>query len=373
MKSKDALRSWTTPVVDRRNPAGLIHIDTHEKDLHMPKYFRLTRSALLATAAIAALALAGCSSSAGTGDGSTPDGAGGTTTLKVATIGLLSDGALQTGITQGYFDDEGLKLETSVVANPPAGLAAAQSGQVDIAYAPSIPLLNALSQGVPLKVVGPADGYADGAADSGDAAKIDDTGLYASPSKGISSVKDLKGKTIAIPARKAQLEVTISNALNEAGVDPATINWVVLDFTSAVAALASGQVDAAGLVSPFTGQAAAAGSPLLASPGLEFFEEGAVGLWTAGTSTVQSKSMAIAAFQRAIAKANAYANDNPEDAIQAGIDYTKSSLTVDKATVPYWPTEVREADIQRVDDKLVDLGFLTSPVSLDGVILKQAG
>lgn len=335
----------------------------------MTKNSRLARSAVLAAAVLAGVALAGCSSSSsGTGTGTTPGGADGTTTLKVATIGLLSDGALQTGIAQGFFEDEGLVIETSVVANPPAGLAAAQSGQVDIAYAPSIPLLNALSQGVPLEVVQAADGFPDEISEA-----EDDSGLFASPSKGITSIDDLAGKTIAVPARKAQLEVTISNALDGAGVDPAGINWVVLDFTSAVAALASGQVDAAGLVSPFTTQAEQAGSPQISSPAVDFFGGGAVGLWVAGTSTVDSKGDAIAGFARAIARANAFANDNPEEAIQAGIDYTKSTLTVEDATVPYWPTEVREADLQRVDDKLVDLGFLTTSVDLDGVILESAG
>lgn len=332
----------------------------------MTKFPRFIRPALALAAATTVVALAGCSGAtapAASGD------AGATTTLKVATIGLLADGALQLGIEQGFFEEEGLEIETSLVANPPAGLAAAQSGQVDIAYAPSIPLLNAISQGVPLTVVQAADGYADGASEGSDLAEIDDTGLYASQASGITSVDKLAGKTIAVPARKAQLEVTISAALDDAGVDPAGVNWVVLDFTSAAAALASGTVDAAGLVSPFTTQAANAGGALLASPGVEFFEEGAVGLWTAGTSTVAGKADAIAAFQRAIAKSNAYANENPEEAVQAGIDVTESTITVDEATVPYWPTEVREADLQRVNEKLVELGFLTTPVDLDGVIL----
>jgi sulfonate transport system substrate-binding protein len=323
--------------------------------------------AALAALSAAALALAGCSS--GTTGGDAGATSGGTTTLKVATIGLLADGALQLGIEQGFFEEEGLAIETSIVANPPAGLAAAQSGQVDLAYAPSIPLLNALSQGIALDVVQAADGYAEGASDTSDPAEIDDTGLYASAASGVTSVEELEGKTIAVPARKAQLEVTITDVLVDAGVDPATINWVVLDFTSAVAALESGNVDAAGLVSPFTDQAEQAGAPLVSSPGLAFFEEGAVGLWTAGTATVEAKADAIAAFQRAIAKANAYANEHPEDAVQAGIDYTQSSLTVDQATIPYWPTEVREEDVQRTNEKLVELGFLPAPVSLDGVIL----
>ncbi|WP_349885691.1 ABC transporter substrate-binding protein [Microbacterium sp. WHRI 7836] len=300
---------------------------------------------------------------------SSSGGDGELTTLKVATIGLVSDGALIRGQEQGFFEEEGLKLETSVVANPPAGLAAAQGGQVDIAYAPSIPLLNALSSGVPLKVVAPADGFVAGAADAEDPATVDDTGLFASAASGISSVADLKGATIAIPARKAQLEVVISDALDRAGVDPGSVEWVVLDFTSAVAALQSGTVDAAGLVSPFTAEADAAGAVQLDSPSVGFFEEGAVGLWTAGKSTIAAKADAIAAFQRAVAKSNAYANEHPEDAIQAGIDATGSTLTVDDVKLPFWPAEVAPVDLERVNDKLVALGFLAAPVDLEGVVL----
>lgn len=326
---------------------------------------RLARRASGVVVAAAVLALAACSSE----PAGTPSAESGElTTLKVATIGLISDGALVLGQEQGFFEEEGLKLETSVVANPPAGLAAAQGGQVDVAYAPSIPLLNALSSGVPLKVIAPADGFVAGAADAEDPAAVDDTGLFASAASGITSVADLKGATIAIPARKAQLEVVISDALDRAGVDPASVEWVVLDFTSAVAALQSGTVDAAGLVSPFTAEADAAGAVYLDSPSVGFFEEGAVGLWTAGESTITAKADAIAAFQRAVAKSNAYANEHPEDAIQAGIDATGSTLSVDDIKLPFWPAEVAPIDLERVNDKLVALGFLQAPVDLEGVV-----
>lgn len=331
---------------------------------------RLARRAAGVVAAAGVLALAACTSSpADSGSGSGSGAGGELTTLKVATIGLVSDGALLLGQEQGFFEDEGLAIETSVVANPPAGLAAAQSGQVDIAYAPSIPLLNALASGVPLKVVAPADGYVDGAADAEDPAEVDDTGLYASAASGITDVADLEGATIAIPARKAQLEVVITDALDRAGVDPSSVEWVVLDFTSAVAALKSGTVDAAGLVSPFTGEAAAAGATFVSAPSVGFFEEGAVGLWTTGESTLSGKADAIAAFQRAIAKSNAYANEHPEDAIQAGIDATGSTLTVDEVKLPFWPAEVAPIDLERVNEKLGKLGFLPAPVDLEGVVV----
>ncbi len=325
--------------------------------------------AALAVVASAALALTGCSSGS-SGGGDTDSGAeGGLTTLKVATIGLTSDGSLLTGIEQGFFEEEGLEIETSIVANPPAGLAAAQSGQVDIAYSPSIPLLNALSQGVPLQVIGAADGYPEDAMEVDDPSEFDDTGLFAAVGSGITAVDDLAGKTIGIPARNAQLEVVIAGELADAGIDPKTgVNWVVLDFTSAVEALKNGTVDAAGLVSPFTTEAATAGAVQISAPSVGFFESGATGLWVAGTSTIESKADAIAAFQRAIVKSNEYATEHPDEAIQAGLDYTGSTLTIADVKVPVWPTVVRLEDLERPNEKMVALGFLAEPVNLDGVI-----
>ncbi|QBE49743.1 ABC transporter substrate-binding protein [Leucobacter triazinivorans] len=327
----------------------------------------------IALAASAVLALAGCSSGTSGQDdaGSDAMDGGELTTLSVATIGLTSDGSLLTGIEQGFFEEEGLEIETSIVANPPAGLAAVQSGQVDIAYSPSIPLLNALSQGVPIQVIGAADGYPDDPAEIDDPAEFDDTGLFAAVDSGIESIEDLDGKTIAIPARKAQLEVVIAGELEKAGIDPASgVNWVVLDFTSAVAGLKNGTVDAAGLVSPFTTEAAEAGATQLSAPSIGFFETGATGLWTAGTATVEEKGEAIAAFQRAIVKSNEYATANPEEAIQAGLDYTGSTLTVDQVKTPVWPLVVNPEDLERPNEKMVALGFLPQPVDLDGVILQ---
>ena len=124
-------------------------------------------------AALAALTLA-LTACGGSGTAAAP--AGGSTTLKVGTIGIGSDAAIRMAVDKGYFADEGLDVQVSVVANPPAGIAAAQSGQLDVTYTPSIPMLNALSQNVPLTVVAAADGYADGAADSGSTDKVDDTG-----------------------------------------------------------------------------------------------------------------------------------------------------------------------------------------------------
>lgn len=321
----------------------------------------------IALAGLLALALTGCSS-ASTGSGAN---ASGSTTLKVGTIGLSSDAALKIGIDKGFFKDEKLNIEVSTIANPPAGIAAAQSGQLDLAYSPSIPLLNALSQHVPLKIVSAADGYEASAKQPANLAEVDDTGLFVAKGSSITSAKDLAGKTVAIPARKAQLEVTISKVIKDDGGDPSSVKWMVLDFSSALQSLNASRVDAAGLVAPFTGKAEAAGDVRLASPGVAFFKEGAVGLYVAGASTTTKEPAALQAFQRGIYKANAYCNTHLAECQQVGADLTKVPLSViQNGAHTYWPTSVNIVDIQRVNTQLAQLGYLSAPVNLDGVLFK---
>ncbi len=333
------------------------------------------RRGVAAVAALAAgvLALAACTSpqSEPAPSGSEePGGAVALQTLKVAATGVVSDGSLLTGMAEGFFAEEGLEIEPSIVANPAAGLAAVQSGQVDVAFAPSVPVMNALAGGVPLTIIAAADGYVDGASKDADPSVHDDSGLYASAASGITDVSQLAGRTVAVPARQAMFEVAISDELSRAGVDPTSVNWVVLDFASAVAALQSGTVDAASVVTPFTAEAEEVGAVLIASAAVGLFEEGAVGLWVTGTATAESKSDEIAGFVRAIVRSNEFANDNPETAAQAGLEFSGSTLSVADVKIPYWPTELRRADLDRINQKLVTLGFLPAPVDLDGKIFE---
>lgn len=294
--------------------------------------------------------------------------AAGLDVLKVSTIGLTSDGSLITGMKKGFFADEGIEVRTSLVKDPPAGLAAAQSGQVDIAYSPSVSILTALSRQMPINVVAGADGFGEEQEAASDPESFDDTALFSSPDSRIESLEDLAGKTISVPARKAQLEVTVVEALREADVDPESINWVVLDFTSATAALKQGQVDAAALVNPFTSKAKADGAHFLIAPSYNFFGASAVGMWTVGTETFEEKPELIRGFKRAIERSNAYANAHPEEATQAGIDYTKSGLSLEEVTIPYWPETIGKRDLSSVNEKLVGLDLLPEPVDLTSVV-----
>lgn len=325
---------------------------------------------LTAGAALLALSLGACTSgSAETGQQEDAVGAE-LTTLSVATIGIVSDGALLAGIDQGFFEEEGLEIETSIVANPSAALAAVQGGQVDIAYTQSIPLLQGLATDIPVQILAPADGVpVDPEAIE---AMEDPLALYGSAANDITSIEQLEGATISVPAREAQLEVTIAGALEEVGVDPGSINWVVLDFTSAVAALESGNVDAAGLVYPFAAQAEDDGHELVASPLKAFLEHGVSGMWVVGDEIAESRSDELAAFERAIVKSNAFAQENVEVAVQAALDYNDSTATVEETVPSYWTTEIELADLERTNAKLVALGYMNEELDLAAVMFNPS-
>lgn len=326
---------------------------------------------LITTVALASamiLATTGCASST---DGNTEAEAGATssaelTTLKVALVGLVHDGALHLGIEEGFFEEEGLEIETSLVANPPAGLAAAQGGQVDLVYSPSVSVLTAVTQGVDLRMIAGAAGYREGAT-----AEDDDASLFASKSSGITSVSELAGKTIAVPARKAFFEIVVANMLVDAGVSPEDVNWVALDFASATEALRNGTIDAVPLVSPFAAQAEGDGAVHLGSPNIEFIEQGAVAFWVASGAQVEANPDVYLRFQRAITKSQDFANENSELAVQAGLDAVDSPLTIDQIASPYWISEVNADDLIRANEKLVKLGVLPEVLDIDSLIFRN--
>ncbi|HRO30704.1 ABC transporter substrate-binding protein [Citricoccus sp.] len=331
-----------------------------------------TRRTFLSFAAVTSLGLGlvACGGSTTAESGQTQSGSSGGT-VTVGALGLASDASLRLAEEQGYLEEAGINsIEVKTVANPPAAIAAVQSGDIDVAYTPSVPFFNALNQGIDLTVVAAADGYPDDALEM-DAAELDDTGVYVAAGSDISSPADLEGRKVSVPARKAQMEVTISETIRQDGGDPSKVQWMVLDPASALDSLKNGRIDAAALVSPFTEQAGAQGNTLLSSPGVAFFEKGAVGLWVAGTDQVEQDPAKYEAFREAMVKAFEYGNENTEEAQKHAAEITGVDLeTIRQGATTYWPLETRLEDINRANEKMTELGYQpqNAPLTEDSIL-----
>lgn len=298
--------------------------------------------------------------------------------IKVGVIAINSMGAVQYAQDSGIFKKAGISVSEFVeFPAPPPALAALSSGAVQFVYAPSIPVLNSVfNGGLKLRIVAAADGYlkSDVAAAKNNpalAGRLDDTGVCISKSGAIKRWKDLAGKTVAVPARKAQGEVTISASVLKDGGDPSKINWVTLGFGEVVPAVTAGTVDAGFVVEPFT-SACATSEAVLKGPGVNFFSEGgAVGLWVTTEKLATENPTLVKAFAKSIYAAGAagMAPKTKDAVLRASLKITKQKYAVAKAANPtYYPKILLGAEIQSVADKMRTLGFLTEAVAVRPIL-----
>jgi len=305
------------------------------------------------------------------------------TNIRVGTVAINAMGQIPWAQSAGIFKKNGLNVtEIRIFPAPPPSLAALAAGAVDFVYSPSIPIINAYENGgIALKIVAPADGYsradlAKAKKDSAFAAKIDDTGVCVSPTSGISSWKDLAGKTVSVPARGAQGEVTIASAVKKAGGDPSTINWVTLTFPEVISSVQSGKIAAGFTVEPFTTECTAAGLRNIGAPGIQFFDtEQAIGMWVTTATFAQQNPKAVAAFQKSIFEANSFAKKSAANLRKVTLASTKitgvDATQALAANPTFYPLYVTKADITRPATKMLELGFLKKQPDVAGLLMRQ--
>ena len=231
-----------------------------------------------------------------------------------------------------------------------------------------------------LKVVAPADGYQKSVLqqakkDAALAKKLDDTGVCISPTSGIKSFKDLTGKTVSVPARRAQGEVTIAQAVKNAGGDPSTINFVTLPFPQVVDAVKNGTTNAGFTVEPFTSACTGAGMINLGSPGIAFFDdESAIGMWVTTADYAAKNPATILAFQKSIYEVNKFGSTKAgwDKILQASLPLTEVDLATARASNPsYFPVTIVARDLKAPAEKMLKLGFLKAPLDIKGLLVKQ--
>ena len=299
------------------------------------------------------------------------------TNVRLAYVPLYTAGVIKLAQDLGYFDEAHLNVTLVPVSSPAAGTAALTGSSADVAYSTSIQLVRNLSNGIVLRVVAPADGYdpslsKDAKNNPALQSKLDDTALVAGATSGITSVRDLPGKLVAVPATGGQLEVTIASSVRAAGGDPKKINWVIVTLPESIALLKRGEIDAAGLVSPFTSQGEEIGGHVIAYPGYEFFgNEPVSGLWLTTASFADQNAQAVRELKAALVKANLHAMANPDEFYAAAAAMTNSTPAEVKAqSAPYFPASVTEQDFSGVAKRMLDEGEGPEPVDVSGVIIQ---
>lgn len=132
-------------------------------------------------------------------------------------------------VEQGYFRAEGLDVKVQEGSSATQALQSVASGRDDVAYVPSIQLIEAINQGMPLKAVATI-------------VKVDSMAMVAKSAIPLSSPSDLQGRTIEISAASTFSQIWDAFARKNA-VDVSKVNVVRVAPGARFSLLLDGKVD----------------------------------------------------------------------------------------------------------------------------------
>ena len=315
---------------------------------------RLRTVLSVSSVAVCLAALAGCSALGGSTSQSPDQGSGSAVehaNLKVGVLPIVDCAAIQRAQAAGYFKAEGLNVQLVPVQSGAIALPQVISGDLDLTWTNWTSVILAVQKKVAdLRVLNASYQAAPNA-----------FLIMARPESNIRTAQDMVGKKFAVNGFGSITDLIGRSALQTNGVDPKSVQFVEVPFADMPAALQNHQVDAALLLEPFLTQAATAGAVTVldaaSGPTSEIPIAGVAA--TAKFATENPKT--LAAFQRAVGKAQADMAD------RSIVEQTLPTYTkITPATAPLlklgsWPPTIDPTRLQRVADLMLQFGFLKQP------------
>ena len=163
--------------------------------------------------------------------------------IRVGFVPVSANLPLWCGMEMGTFTAEAVEIQTSVIGRGSRILEAMVGGSLDMGHVATLTVIQAAARGLDVVLVGPAGSVRTGPPSSG--------ALVVRKSAGITSVTQLRGKTIAVNQLGSFNYLVPLEHLARAGVGRDEVTWQELDFPHMVAALEQGRVDAANLTEPY--------------------------------------------------------------------------------------------------------------------------
>ena len=313
---------------------------------------------MVAALAAATLALAAC----GGDDGAGGDEEGGIRQVSIGMLPIAPTGALQVGIDQGFFEDEGIELSIDMAQGGAALVPGVMSGDPEFASSNPVSLLTARDAELDVQVVShwssdlepPADGI---------------NGVVSSAGSGIESPADLAGRTVAINTLQSMGDLTIREAVRQDGGDPDDVDFVELAFPDMPAALEAGNVDAVWVPEPFLSGLVGGGATLvdytsqLAVPGMPTQY-----IFTSG-QLLESDPELVESMQAALEKTLEYADEHPDEVKAAATSLTEiPAEALENAGMEAFGTDLREEQLARVGELMLTEGWIDSEADLDALL-----
>lgn len=310
--------------------------------------------------AAAALVLAACSGS----PQPAPTSSGGLTPIAVSTSPSAGNASLYLPIQDGSYEEAGLDVKPEVLQSGSQAVPLLLNGQLQFAASDPISAIVAISQGTPIVIV------ANGNVVPEDAA-ADPNGAIIAADSPFSGLPDLNGQTVGINAINGFAQISLKAAIDEAGGDSSTVEWVELPIPEMQATVGRGTVAAAMTTEPYITAAKAPDSGVKPLPdgGIAAAVGGLPQLvYIASADYVENNPETVDAFVAAVDAASAQLAD--DDALVREIAKTSTAVppeVIDQMTVPgFGPLTMDQLD--SLQELMVRYGALEEPVDLSGSV-----
>ncbi|GAA1629390.1 ABC transporter substrate-binding protein [Nonomuraea maheshkhaliensis] len=322
------------------------------------RFGALGRTALIGL--VASLVITGCSSS-GEGGGTTSASSEMKTDLLIGQYPGADSAPLFIAMERGFFKEEGLNVKQEPIQAPQAVLPKLSNGTMDVVLGSYATILTIQEAGTEkFKYI--ADSY-QGAAGA--------FGIMVKKGSTIKDVAGLKGKKVGVNALAGLGVLTMNPHFKIAGLDPKTdIQYVEVPTTNWLSSLDKGDVDAVWMTDPYVSEAK---KTLGATMLLDTMSGPTDGLpitgWAATEKWVSENPKTLAAFQRAMAKAQNIAATDRSAVTKVLPTFTKiPAETAATINLGNYPTTLSADRIQRVADLMLDAGMLKKQIDVKSMI-----
>ncbi|GAA4218298.1 NitT/TauT family transport system substrate-binding protein [Streptosporangium album] len=319
------------------------------------------RSSIVGVLALALMAVAGCG---GAGE-PTKASAGGSglekAKINIGMMPVVDTAPLQIAMDKGLFKAEGLDVSMVKLAGGAEAIPKLKGGSLDISFGNYVSFFAASAKGViDLKIV--SDGF--------QSAPKTHVVLVSKDSK-IQTMADLAGKTIAINTKRNVSSMLVRVAAKAHNVElDEDKNFVEAPFPEMEGLLKAGTVDAAQVVEPFgTFIGQNIGARVIWDTSQGPTADFPIAGYAATSEFAKANPNTVAAFQRAMSKAQALAADRAL-VVAAIPKYTTIPAAVaGSLAIGGFPTTLNATRLQRVADSMKEYGLLDAPLNVQDLIV----
>lgn len=277
--------------------------------------------------------------------------------VEISVLPSVATVPVYVGKEEGIFEKYGFDVTISTGQGGAAILAAVVAGQAQFGFGNSVSLMQAQEEGLDIVMI--ANGSLEG--DPDNVPENPQNVVLVPGDSPIETAADLNGKRISINSLGNASELATRVAIDKAGGDSSTIEFVQMPIPDSLPALEQGQVDAIFVIEPFTSTALKDGARAIVAPFTESMPDASASIANYFTSTAlaEKSPQLVADFTAALNESNLWAQAHPEEMRDAvsrimGIDRD----VVEGMTFPFWTDKFNLASIEALGDLAVEYGLL---------------